>query len=106
MHTLEQIEEEVRLLPVVEQKALLAKLANLVAKGGEFLSETPQKRLTRFFAEWDAGHSVTVGEIPTRSRTYADNPRLCSEDLNDGQAFDGVRVINPFRAGFTVANSK
>jgi hypothetical protein len=76
MHTLEQIEEEVRLLPVVEQKALLAKLANLVAKGGEYLSETPQKHLTRFFAEWDVSHSVTVGEIPTRSRTYADNPRL------------------------------
>ena len=31
---------------------------------------------------------------------------LYSEDLNDGQAFDGVRVINPFRAGFTVASSK
>jgi hypothetical protein len=33
-------------------------------------------RLKTFFAEWDATHSVTVGEKPTRERTYADNPRL------------------------------
>ncbi|MDR3456426.1 MAG: hypothetical protein P4N60_03190 [Verrucomicrobiae bacterium] len=76
MQTLEQIEEEVRLLPVVEQKALLARLANLVAKGGELLSGTRQTQLSRFFAEWDATHSVTVGERPSRQRTYADNPRL------------------------------
>jgi predicted nucleic acid-binding protein len=28
---------------------------------------------------------------------------LYSEDLNDGQGFDGVQVVNPFRAGFTVS---
>lgn len=33
-------------------------------------------RLKSFFSEWDASHSVTVGEQPTRARTYADNPRL------------------------------
>ena len=33
-------------------------------------------RLEEFFAEWDATHNVTVGEKPTRERTYADNPRL------------------------------
>ena len=33
-------------------------------------------RLKTFFAEWDATHSVTVGEQPTRERTYADNSRL------------------------------
>ncbi|MDR3456425.1 MAG: PIN domain-containing protein [Verrucomicrobiae bacterium] len=27
---------------------------------------------------------------------------LYSEDLSDGQSFDGVQVVNPFRAGFTV----
>ena len=27
---------------------------------------------------------------------------LYSEDLSDGQNFDGVQVVNPFRAGFTV----
>jgi hypothetical protein len=27
-------------------------------------------------AEWDANHSVTVGEKPTREGTYAGNPRL------------------------------
>ena len=29
---------------------------------------------------------------------------LYSEDLNDGQKFDGVQVVNPFRAGFTVSS--
>ena len=76
MQTLEQIEEEVKLLPAAEQKALLARLTNLVAKGGKLLSGTRQNQLSRFFAEWDASHSVTVGERPTRERTYADNPRL------------------------------
>jgi len=33
-------------------------------------------RLKKFFSAWDASHSVTVGEKPTRQRTYADNPRL------------------------------
>ena len=33
-------------------------------------------QLRAFFAEWDATHDVTVGEQPTRERTYADNPRL------------------------------
>jgi predicted nucleic acid-binding protein len=28
---------------------------------------------------------------------------LYSEDLSDGQIFDGVQVVNPFRAGFTVS---
>ena len=76
MQALERIEEEVRLLPAVEQKALLARLANLVAKDGELQSGTRQSHLSRFFAEWDANHFVTVGEKPTRARTYADNPRL------------------------------
>jgi len=29
---------------------------------------------------------------------------LYSEDLTDGQNFDGVKVVNPFRAGFTVSS--
>ncbi|HXI73299.1 MAG TPA: PIN domain-containing protein [Verrucomicrobiae bacterium] len=29
---------------------------------------------------------------------------LYSEDLNDGQNFDGVQVVNPFRAGFIVSS--
>jgi hypothetical protein len=33
-------------------------------------------RLKKFFSVWDASHSVTVGEKPTRSRTYANNSRL------------------------------
>ena len=38
--------------------------------------ELRRVRLRTFFSDWDATHSVTVGEKPTRERTYADNPRL------------------------------
>ena len=38
--------------------------------------EDRRTRLKAFFAGWDATHNVTVGEQPTRERTYADNPRL------------------------------
>lgn len=38
--------------------------------------EDRRTRLKAFFTEWDATHNVTVGEQPTRERTYADNPRL------------------------------
>jgi predicted nucleic acid-binding protein len=30
--------------------------------------------------------------------------RLYSEDLADGQNFDGVQAVNPFRAGFSVSS--
>ena len=76
MHTLEQIEEEVKLLPAEEQKTLLSRLARLVSANGGSRSGTRQDQLSRFFAEWDTSHSVTVGERPTRARTHADNPRL------------------------------
>ena len=76
MQTLEQIEQEVKLLPAAAQKDLLSRLARLVSKNGGSQSGTRQSHLSRFFAEWDASHSVTVGEKPTRQRTYADNPRL------------------------------
>jgi hypothetical protein len=76
MHTLEQIEEEVRQLPAAEQKTLLAKLAGFVASSNGSEAVARQAPLARFFAEWDANHSVTVGEKPTRERTYAGNPRL------------------------------
>ena len=29
---------------------------------------------------------------------------LYSEDLSDGQSVDGVKIVNPFRAGFTVSS--
>jgi hypothetical protein len=75
MHTLEQIEKEVRQLPMAEQRTLLARLISFVAHSNGSVS-AGQNLLPRFFAEWDANHSVTVGEKPTRARTYADNPRL------------------------------
>lgn len=76
MQTLEQIENEVRQLPVKEQKLLLTRLADLVANCEQSVSGSREERLNRFFADWDNTHSVTVGELPTRARTYADNPRL------------------------------
>ena len=76
VHTLEQIEEEMKLLPAVEQKTLLSRLVQLVSKNGGLASGARQNQLSRFFAEWDASHSVTVGEQPTRARTYADNARF------------------------------
>jgi len=76
VHTLEQIEEEVRLLPAVEQKTLRSRLVQLVSKNSGLAAEARQNQLSRFFAEWDASHFVTVGEKPTRTRTYAENPRL------------------------------
>lgn len=76
MHTLEQIEEEVRQLPAAEQKTLLARLISFVANSNGSVGGAGQNLLARFFAEWDANHSVTVREKPTRARTYADNPRL------------------------------
>ena len=76
MRTLEQIEEEVQQLPAAQQKALLTKLAGFVANGTGSEAAARENLLTRFFAEWDASHSVSVGEKPTRERTYAGNPRL------------------------------
>ena len=76
MQTLEQIEREVRQLPVQEQKALLTRLANLVTHGEDTFSGAREDRLNHFFTEWDDTHSVTVGEKPTRARTDADNSRL------------------------------
>ena len=76
MQTLEQIEEEVRQLSAAEQKALLAKLAGFVAGSNGSEAKARQDPLTRFFAEWDAKHSVSVGEKPTRKGTYAGNSRL------------------------------
>ena len=76
MHTLEQIEDEVRLLPAAEQKALLSRLVRLVSANSGLASDSRWNHLSRFFAEWDASHAVTVGEKPTRQRTYAENARL------------------------------
>ena len=76
MQTLEQIEREVRQLPVQEQKMLLARLANLVKHLEGTVSEAREGKLKQFFTEWDGTHSVTIGEKPTRARTYADNSRV------------------------------
>jgi len=76
MHTLEQIEEEVKLLPAEEQKTLLSHLVQLLTKSNKLTSDSRQKRVGHFFESWDANHSVTVGETPSRQRTYADKHRL------------------------------
>ena len=76
MPTLEQVESEVKQLSKVEQSALAKTLTALLANGDASEDGGRRARLEAFFAEWDATHSVTVGEQPTRERTYADNPRL------------------------------
>ena len=76
MPTLEQIENEVKQLSKAEQSALAKTLATLLANGNASEDGVSRARLETFFAEWDATHSVTVGEQPTRERTYADNPRI------------------------------
>jgi hypothetical protein len=76
MQTLEQIEREVRQLPLREQELLFAHLSNLLKRSEATDAGTREDDLSRFFAEWDGSHSVTVGEKPTRARTYADNSRL------------------------------
>ncbi len=76
MQTLEQIEQEFRQLPLYEQQLLLTRLADLVQPPEQTDSASRKRDLIKFFAEWDGAHSVTVGERPTRARTYADNSRL------------------------------
>jgi hypothetical protein len=39
-------------------------------------SQARHSRLKKFFSAWDASHSVSVGEKPSRQRTYADDHRL------------------------------
>lgn len=74
MRTLEQIKEEVKLLPLADKKVLLSRLAQLVSETGEGLPQSRRGDSDRFFKEWDASHSVTVGEKPSRVRTYDGNP--------------------------------
>jgi len=76
MQTLEQFEREFRQLPLHEQELLLMRLANLAPHAKDAKLESREDNLNRFFAEWDGTHSVTVGEKPTRARTYADNSRV------------------------------
>jgi len=100
MSTLQQIEAEVRQLSQAERDALRMLLDNLdedaltmkdefkaelnqakadIAAGKGRIADTTKdrgQRLHQFFAQWDASHDVTVGETPSRARTYADNTRL------------------------------
>jgi phage-related protein len=89
-----EIIQELPKLTEAERREVRRKLAELSAVADEDVAlcdETAQAtfqeldkqededrrtRLKTFFAEWDATHNVTVGEQPTRGRTYADNPRL------------------------------
>jgi hypothetical protein len=76
MQPSEQIEKEFRQLSLHEQELLLIRLVNLMKPSGRTDLRSREDDLNRFFAEWDGTHSVTVGEKPTRARTYADNSRL------------------------------
>jgi ElaB/YqjD/DUF883 family membrane-anchored ribosome-binding protein len=100
MSTLQQIEAEVKQLSQAERDALRTFLDNLdedaLTLKDEFKAELDQakadlaagqgrvgdaakdrtERMKQFFTQWDATHVVTVGETPSRARTYADNSRL------------------------------
>jgi len=54
----------------------LATMQELDKREAEDDRRARPSRLKKFFSVWDASHSVTVGEKPTRSRTYANNSRL------------------------------
>jgi len=54
----------------------LATFQGLDKRESKAADQARHVRLKKFFSAWDAGHSVTVGEKPSRQRTYADNPRL------------------------------
>jgi hypothetical protein len=54
----------------------LATFQELDKQEAKAAGQARPSRLKKFFSAWDASHSVTVGEKPTRSRTYANNSRL------------------------------
>jgi hypothetical protein len=54
----------------------LATFQDLDKREAKAAGQARHDRLKKFFSAWDAGHSVTVGEKPSRQRTYADNSRL------------------------------
>ena len=96
MRTLEQIKDDVLRLSKDDQEALLEWLTNVLEDDLELTDEFKAKieqgkadiaagrfrivesdsvrkeRLKKFFTEWDATHSVSVGEKPTREQTYSD----------------------------------
>jgi hypothetical protein len=54
----------------------LAVMQELDKREAEDDRQTRPSRLQKFFSAWDASHSVTIGEKPSRQRTYADNSRI------------------------------
>ena len=54
----------------------IATLQDLDKREAKADGQARHARLKKFFSAWDASHSVTVGEKPSRQRTYADNSRL------------------------------
>jgi predicted transcriptional regulator len=97
MSKLEQIKDDVKRLSKADQKALLDWLTNVLEDELELTDEfkaeiergeadlaaghvrivesdlTRKERLEKFFTEWDATHSVSVGENPNRERTYSED---------------------------------
>ena len=55
----------------------LATMQELDKREAEDDRQARPSRLKTFFSAWDVSHSVTVGEKPSRQRTYANNSRLC-----------------------------
>ena len=94
--SVEEIIRELSRLTADERAAIRQRLSELEEQGEvQFLNDSAiatfqdldkreakadgqarHSRLKKFFSAWDASHSVTVGEKPSRQRTYADNSRL------------------------------
>jgi predicted nucleic acid-binding protein len=76
----------------------LQKLSTSQIAGLDFaLFEEAVKIYGRFqISYWDAAIIAAAKRLGATT--------LYSEDLTDGQNFDGVKVVNPFRAGFTVSS--
>jgi predicted transcriptional regulator len=97
MSKLEQIKDDVKRLSKTDQEALLDWLRNVLENELELTDEfkaeiergeadiaagrvrivesdsARKERLGKFFASWDATHSVSVDEKPNRERTYSND---------------------------------
>ena len=70
-----------------------------VQVAGEFFSTaTSTKRQFQLTSDRAIEYVRTWLNFPTASITPSTVPTLYSEDLNHGQQYDGVKVVNPFLA--------
>ncbi|MDX1945080.1 MAG: PIN domain-containing protein [Pirellulaceae bacterium] len=75
-----------------EAKAVVVSLVDfpICPTNHELVAAAIDARQRHQISYWDAAILVAAKLLGCRI--------VCSEDLNDGQDYDGVRVVNPFRA--------